>query len=238
MPAINALSFAMAQIQAAEYQEKTGNKKRAKTRRKPLGEENRSTVRASAKHLLQEADVLAAVRWRLAGVPTEDVESLAEVLQPLARDFREDRPEVMVILSDLRYPGDRRGAWTLACAVLAQDAASRNDFRTFWAAGVEVVKAMQQGRRGTHGNRVAVIVDALDDLISAHLANTPHITANVLFDRFTGLAGMCHEVLADVDHDRDELVCQLDPENQQLSNITRADFARRVERASKRKRFR
>jgi hypothetical protein len=61
------------------------------------------------KHLLNKSDVTAAVAWRLDGIPSAEVATLATMLRPFAGDFREARPEVARLLADMRRPGDRRG---------------------------------------------------------------------------------------------------------------------------------
>ena len=133
--------------------------------KKPVKNVSRETARLP-RALMQPADILAAIAWRLDGIPAGDVEVLALALRPLAPEFHEDRSEVAAILDDLHYPNDRRAAWSLACAVLADDAGQRRDWSMCWAAGFEVMKALLQGQRGSHGNRqttVATPDDELDD---------------------------------------------------------------------------
>lgn len=225
-----ALSLAIAQLSPRQGRELGGQEKPLKSRRKPVADENRSTTRVTARRLLTEADVLEAIRWRLTSVPDGDVLALAEVLRPLADDFREDRKEVVSIIGDLRYRNDRRAGWSLACAILAHDAASSDDLSLFWAAGVEVIQAMNQGRRGTHHNRKIIHTpDALDELIAVHRKKYPNITASALFDHFAKTAVLCN-VIADYDADADTLVCQLNPRSEQLTDVTRNELARRFNR--------
>ena len=184
------------------------------------------------KHLLNKSDVTAAVAWRLDGIPSAEVATLATMLRPFAGDFREARPEVARLLADMRRPGDRRGAWSLACAILARDAGRRGDVELLLLAGFEVVKALQQGRRGSHANRRAgTAPDALDKLVAQHLGSNPGVDTDVLFNHFAASGCALHEVLVEFDQNLDELVCQLTPDAEQLTNIDRAEFARRVRRA-------
>lgn len=186
----------------------------------------------TGKYLLTKSDVIAAVAWRLDGIPDAEVVTLAATLRPLADDFREARPKVARLLADMRRPGDRRGAWSLACAILARDAGRRGEVELSLLAGFEVVKALQQGRRGSHANRRAgTAPDALDELVAEHLGSNPGVDTDVLFNHFAAIGCALHEVLVEFDQDLDELVCQLIPGAEQLTNIDRAEFARRVHRA-------
>lgn len=106
-----------------------------------------STAGVSGRSLLTADDLRAAIAWRIEGIPRAEIEAIAAALRPLADDFREDRPAIAALLADLRRPGDRRDAWGLACAVLADDAARRGDLSGFWSAGFVVAEAARQGRR-------------------------------------------------------------------------------------------
>lgn len=177
-------------------------------------------------------DLRAAIAWRIEGIPDAEIATLAAMLRPFASDFREARPKVARLLADMRRPGDRRGAWSLACAILAQDAMQHGEVELFLLAGFEVVKALHQGRRGSHANRRAgPAPDALDELVAEHLGSNPGADTDVLFNHFAAIGSALHEVLVDFDQDRDELVCQLTADAEQLTNIDRAEFARRVHRA-------
>lgn len=96
---------------------------------------------------LTTADVAAAIAWRLDGISAVEIVTLTEALRPLAADFRESRPEVAQVLADLRRPGDRRDAWSLANAILARDARKLGDVEGFLLSGFAVIEAMRQGRR-------------------------------------------------------------------------------------------
>ena len=210
---------------ARECQSSGGAGKPAKAAKKA------PTPAAGTGTLLTADDIAAAVAWRTDGIGTDEIAALAATLRPYASDFRASRPDVAAILGDLRRPGDRRGPWSLACALLALDARRRGDVDSFWAAGLEVVKSMQQGRRGSHGNRITQPVDALDALITAEIRETPGLTASAMFDRCAARAGVFQEVLIEYVKARDELVCQLAPGAESFTDIGRAEFERRVRRA-------
>jgi hypothetical protein len=146
---------------------------------------------ADARYLLKPADIREAIAWRLAGVSGAEISALACVLRPLAADFREDRAEVASVLNDLR-PTDCRRAWSLACAVLADDALRLGDLATFWAAGCEVVVAARNSRRAA--SRTG---DQLSALIGEHLRHRPDVEGPALFNHFGSMAGPHHEVLTD-----------------------------------------
>lgn len=197
----------------------------------PAFEQKPLTAPVSGRCLLTEADVRAAIDWRLSEVPAGDVDALTIVLRPLAGDFREDRAEVAAVVADLRYPGDRRSAWSLVCAVLALDAAGRHEPATFWAAGLEVVRSLQQGQRGRHFNRQAAPApDALDHQIAEFLADHPDASANTVFDCFAEVANGRHQILIEFDEGKDELVCLLGIDADALTNVGRDEFYRRVRR--------
>lgn len=199
---------------------------------KPPKGSNKLASPAPGKYLLTESDVIAAVAWRLDGIPDAEVATLAATLRPLASDFREARPKVARLLADMRRPGDRRGAWSLACAILARDARRRSEVELSLLAGFEVVKALQQGRRGNHANRRAgTAPDALDELVAEHLGSNPGVDTDVLFNHFASIGCALHQVLVEFDQDQDELVCQLTADAEQLTNVDRTEFARRVHRA-------
>lgn len=182
------------------------------------------------KYLLTKSDVIAAVAWRLDGIPDTEVATLTKILLPFAGNFREARPKVARLLADMRRPGDRRGAWSLACACLAREAERRGDIYLFAATVAEVVKSMQQAGRGKHSNRkVRPAADALDDLIMDYRHECPDLSPNALFDLVA--QSTTSDVLVEFDQDQDELVCQLDPGDDKLTNVDRVEFGRRVHRA-------
>lgn len=195
----------------------------------PTAKRNPSTARVSGRALLTIDDIESAIAWRLAGIPDEEVGAIGAALWPLAKNFREDRPRVARVLADLRRPGDRRGGWSLACACLAREAERRGDLHRFAAAVAEVVTSLRQARRGKHFNRKqSPDADALDDLIADYRRECPGMSPSALFDCLA--RELPSGAVVEFDHDKDELVCQLDPEDEHLANIDRADFARRVRR--------
>ncbi|MBK8760423.1 MAG: hypothetical protein IPM03_08300 [Sulfuritalea sp.] len=183
------------------------------------------------RRLLSELDIEDALRWRFSGLSAAEIAAVADQLRPFAEDFRDARPEVAAVLAALRRPSDRRSPWSLACAVLADDAARQGDITGYWAAGIEVVSAFRQSRRGSHGNHVqAPTEDALDALIKDYLEVDPDYVAGTLFNDFAAMAGGHHRVLADFDEDGDELVCQLVHDDIRLANVGRDEFARRLQK--------
>lgn len=187
---------------------------------------------AHPQRLNSVADMLEAIGWCLAGIPKSDIADVASLLWPHLADFEAVNPSVALVLADLRYPGNRKSAWSMACAILASDAKETGDETTFWRAGFEVLQAYRQSKRGNHSNRKTVAQDALDALIRTYLKDFPHTSGVMLFDQFSRDAGPWHEVLIEFDTDREELVCQLDPASERLSNVGRKEFARRYRHAT------
>lgn len=226
MSARPALAFAALRSVALEYCEPSAGTKPGRD----LSKGSRSTARDSGRHLVQRRDIEEAIRWRLRGLDEDDIAVIAERLHPLAADFTDRRREVAAALGWLRRKGDRRAPWSLACAILAEAAALRGDVDGFWSAGLEVLNARRQSHRGQHTHRNVRPADSLDRLIAKHL---PVVGAATMFDLFAEWAGGVLATLADYDVDRGELVCQLDPDDETLTNVGRAEFARRVQRCAK-----
>lgn len=135
------------------------------------------------------------------------------------------------MLADLHRPGDQRKPWSLTAAVLARDAERRGDIAGFLLAGFEVLDSFQQSQRGKHHSRTVISLhqdDALDALIRYYLAIDSDISCIKLFTDFKAMAGGFHEVLVEFDENRGELVCQLNPKVETLTNITSGDFGRRM----------
>lgn len=204
--------------------------KPARSHKKSLAGGSSSTARVPGRSLVQRRDIEEAIRWRLRGLDEDDIAAIAERLQPLAADFTDRRREVAAVLAGLHRRGDRRAPWSLACAVLAEAAALRGDADQFWSAGIEVLNAQQQSRRGRHCHRNVRPADSLDRLIAKHL---PVVGAATMFDLFAEWAGGVLATLAEYDVGSGELVCQLDPDDETLTNVGRAEFARRVQRCAK-----
>jgi hypothetical protein len=205
-------------------------RKPPKNAKKPPAEPLGSAAPVSGRRLVQRRDIEEAIRWRLRGLDEDDIAAIAGRLRPLAADFTDSRREVAVVLAGLRRPGDRRAPWSLACAVLAEAAASRGDVDGFWSAGLEVLNARRQSLCGRHNHRNVRPADSLDRLIVKHL---PVVGAATMFDLFAEWAGGVLATLADYDVGSGELVCQLDPDDETLTNVGRAEFARRVQRCEK-----
>lgn len=237
MSARPALAIAVPRSEARERYGTSGDKKPAKDPKKPAADHSRSTARAPGRRLTQRADVEAAIAWRLDGIDQSDVDSIARRLRPLVDNFTDSRPEVAAVLAGLRRPGDRRAPWSLACAILAEAAVLSGDVAGFWQAGVEVLQAYRQSHRGRHDHRRALPVrenDSLDRLIAKHLRIEPAISSDKLFSDFVAMAGGVLVTLADFDTGRGELICQLDPDDEELTNISRKEFEQRMQRLAKR----
>ncbi len=145
--------------------------------------------------MLTADDLRAAIAWRIEGMPAAEIEAIAAVLRPLADDFREARPEVAAVLADLRRPGDRRGAWSLACAILARDAEMRGDIYQF-AAAVAVIAGSLDQRDRSIGDR-SPLTPLMRDLKKCR----PGMKSEQAFAYFAGLCSGSHEVIAGVSDD-------------------------------------
>ena len=166
------------------------NEKPASGPKRPPENRNRSTAGVPGRALLAADDLRAAIAWRIEGIPATEIEAIAAALRPLAADFRETRPEVAAVLADLRRPGDRRGAWSLACAVLARDAEMRGDMYQF-AAAVAVLASSIDQRDRSSGDR-----SPLTPLMRDFKENHPGLTSEQAFAHFAALGGAEHEVIA------------------------------------------
>lgn len=226
MSALQAFAIAALRSVAPEYCEPSAGTKTARG----LTSGSSSTARDSGRCLVQRRDIDEAIRWRLRGLDEDDVAAIARRLRPLAADFTDRRREVAAVLAGLRRMGDRRAPWSLACAILAEEAALSGDVDGFWSAGLEVLNAQRQSRRGRHNHRNVRPADNLDRLIAKHL---PVVSAATMFDLFAEWAGGMLVTLADYDTSQEELICQLDPDYETLTNIGRAEFARRLQRCAK-----
>lgn len=117
-------------------------------------------------------------------------------------------------------------------AVTALFADSQGYARLFLVAGFEVVKASQQGKRGSHNNRRTCVRDSMDDSIKEILTGDPAASAGEIFQHFADIACSSDPVFVEYDDGKDELVCQLDPDDEKLTNVGREEFTRRVRRAT------
>lgn len=181
--------------------------------------------------VVSDADIHEACLWRLAEFPPDvrdaSTARVAQLVQsgiPLASD----QPEIAAAMSGLKRPGDRRNEWTALMAIAALYADSQGHARLFLLAGFEVLKSRGQARRGSHTNRRRHVADALDAAISEYLADLPAATGAEIFDSFADIAWSSHPVIVEHDHDKGELVCQLDPNDEKLTNVGRDEFSKRV----------
>lgn len=141
----------------------------------------------SPRALLSPDDIRQALRWRLESVGSIAVDLIADALRPHADTLRDDHPEVAAVLADIADTShDKREAWSLACAVVAHDADRRRAVNVFWAAGSEVVKAMNQSARGKR--RRTVVRDELDALIVQVLHEHPTMRPSQVFNELRSLA--------------------------------------------------
>jgi hypothetical protein len=139
----------------------------------------RNELKPSGRCRLTTADVAAAIAWRLDGISAVEIATLTEALRPLAADFRESRPEVAQVLADLRRPGDRRGAWSLANAILARDAQRRGDVTEFILAGIAVIESMRRSLSNS-GKRRSPLKPKMRQLKAVH----PDLSPVAAFNAF------------------------------------------------------
>ena len=177
-------------------------------------------------------DIKAAIAWRLDRITANELAALFQVLRPFAADFRGDRPELAAILADSHQPYDERSSWSLACAVLAQNCDPKVDQFKFAVFGFEVVLALRQAHRGVRNKRLPTrTADSLDTLIVDTMNRHPDMKASDVFDCFKDLVWRSpHKVLADFDENKDVLVCQLDPGSEALTDVSRSEIAKRINR--------
>lgn len=182
-----------------------------------------------------DEDIHEAALWRLAEFPAELIEaSTARVAQLVDADvpLESNHLEVAAAMAELKRPGDRRSGWSALMAVTALYADSQGYARLFLVAGFEVVKASQQGKRGSHHNRRMCARDSMDDHIKEFLAGDPAASTSEIFQHFADIACSSDPVFVEYDQGKDELVCQLDPDDEKLTNVSREEFAGRVRRAT------
>ena len=185
--------------------------------------------------IVSDNDIFEACLWRLAGCQAEVIEaSTARVAKFIKSGvpLESDQPEVAAAMAALKRPGDRRSGWSALMAVTALYADSQGYARLFLVAGFEAVKASQQGKRGSHNNRRMCARDSMDDHIKEFLASDPAASTSEIFQHFADIACSSDPVFIEYDHGKDELVCQLDPDDEKLTNVSREEFARRVRRAT------
>lgn len=181
-------------------------------------------------HLVDDADILAAARWRLSAWSGEEIEHaccevgalLAHGMMPDSRD-----PRVVAILGRLARPGDRRGAWSALCALVVLCADARGLERLFLLAGFEVLGAWRNARAKADGKE-----SPLTCLMREYQRNQPQATAGEHFDLLAGLAGM-DPLIVDYNADADAITYDWAG---RLKDVTRASFARQFRRVAEEKR--
>lgn len=177
-----------------------------------------------------EDDVHCAAVWRLAEWRTEAVAAgqaqLAQLMvtgQPLDA-AAPAMAAVLKRLEAMQPAGERRTAWTAACALLALLGEARGDMWLFALAGQAVLEAHRQAVRGAKERRQ----DALDQLIEEHLLNHPDRTAPELFKHFQ--RPELRAVIADATNDE----IGYDVAGGIVRYVSRRAFAVRVSRARQR----
>ena len=185
--------------------------------------------------VVSDADIHEACLWRLADFPDDVIEASTQRVGQLIKigiPLESSHPEVARAMVTLKRPGDRRNEWTALMAIAALYADSQGHARLFLLSGFEVLKASQQARRGSHTNRRRHVADAIDAAITEYLGDFPAATDTEIFDSFAGIACSSHPVIVDHDQDKGELVCQLDPNDEKLTNVGRDEFSKRVRRCA------
>jgi hypothetical protein len=185
--------------------------------------------------VVSDADIHEACLWRLADFPSDVLDASTLLVGKMIEGeipLESQRPEVAAAMAALKRRGDRRNEWTALMAIAALYADSQGHARLFLLAGFEVLKASAQARRGSHGNRRRHVADALDAAIAEYLGDLPAATASDIFDSFADDACASHQVIVEHDRDKGELVCQLDPNDERLTNIGRGEFFKRVRKCA------
>lgn len=147
-----------------------------------------------------EANILEAVAWRLAGFSPEWVREVAGLVfeGSVSADSVIDESALHDLSGGLLLKGDRRGGWSLACALLAIEGRRRQEWSIFWPAGMVVLQAWQQACRGRHERAP----DVLGELIAEFRKNQPDATARETFEHFGYIATRgIHPVLLDADRE-------------------------------------
>lgn len=185
--------------------------------------------------VVSDADIHEACLWRLADFPSDVLDASTLLVGQMIEGgipLESERPEVAAAMVALKRPRDRRDAWTALMAISALYADSQGNARLFLLAGFEVLKSSAQAKRGSHTNRKKRVSDALDTAIAEYLADLPAATDSEIFDSFADIACSFHQVIVEYDQDKGELVCQLDPNDEKLTNVGRDEFSRRVRKCA------
>ena len=177
-----------------------------------------------------EADILLALDWRLRAFSHEWVCKASGLIYEgvvKGQPAQVDEIALADYCESKKLPGDRRGGWSLGCALLASESYRRQAWALFWPAGFVVWQSWWQSQRGTHKRNP----DALNELISAFRQNHPDATAANAFAHFCAMTTCMHPVLIDFDIGDDALLVLLRP-GKQHTRISRRAFASRFSRLS------
>lgn len=162
-----------------------------------------------SKRLTTETDVTDAIDWRLEGYDYDLISESAASLfdEVVSRGSENIDWDSLESLADIvQTKSDRRGRWSLVCALLAHESIVRQSWSVFWPAGFEVLQAYRQASRG----KARGCPDALDVLIAEHLKLRPGDTPGEVIEHFCSLSYGFHRVL--LSEEDGALICQLTQE--------------------------
>lgn len=183
--------------------------------------------RIEPQRLVTEADIAAAVQWRVAGLDRAKLQRLVVKAGKLPDDLATNRPEVIAFLRDLAttFPDDKQSPWTLLCAI-ASVASREARGGVFWGAGMVVVRS----HRPTRQRPEKAPCDALSELCREFHANRPGLKPSEAFDHFAEFAELSDgEIIDDYNPERDVLIFYPDIYGEP-KEITRKSFCRRYRR--------
>jgi len=186
-------------------------------------------VRKSTRRLIADGDIHDAAMWRLAGFQPDAIEAATARVERLIASgipLDSERPEVAAALASLERPGDRRNAWSALMAVVALWADAHCNERLFLLSGFEVVTAWRNGQTKSTGMPKGL----LSEMMVQYRANQPGASADDLFDRLAGMAGI-DPMIVDYDAERDVLTYE---DRGRLHDVSRASFGRQFRRAQPR----
>ena len=153
----------------------------------------------AARRIATTGDIESAIAWAIGDLTPGEFSDLTSKLRPLKSDFNEARPEVVAALAVISTKG-RRSPWTIACAVLAADAAARGDTDLHHRAAAEVLTAWRAASRATKTR--SPLSRMLADLRSRRPALTFDDLARLIDSGDPAIA----EAIAGADHAQDEVI--------------------------------